>query len=269
MDRQEIFIQGHRGCRALFPENSLSAFLHASKLGVDAIELDICVSADKQLIVAHEPIMLHDLCLKPNGEEILVSEENQLNLFKMKAEEIKSYSFGTLPHKKFPLQQKVKSHKLPLLELLGLLEKELGDNLPQLTIEIKSTTEGDGKYHPGPDAYTDLFLKTLDSIDPQWPIVVQSFDVRILKALDKKGIDVPLTVLNADKAVEVDAMLEELGFIPEGWGSLHDLIDQELVETCFTFGMDLSAWTVNDKQRADELFQLGVRNFITDTIEIW
>lgn len=268
MDRQEIFLQGHRGCAALFPENSLSAFVHATKMGVDALELDVCVSSDKQLIISHDPVMLHDLCVKPNGAEILLSEENQLNLFKMKADEIKEFSYGLLPHKKFPLQQKVKSHKLPLLEMLAALELEVKDSFPQLTIELKSTEQGDGKFHPGPEIYADLFIKSLEKISTDWPIVVQSFDIRILKALDKKGIDVPLTLLNADKGVEIDAILEELGFIPEGWGSHHELIDEDLVDACFTFGMDLSAWTVNDKKRAQELYDLGVRNFISDTLDI-
>ena len=44
-------VHGHRGCRGLLPENTLPAFLHALALGVDVLELDVVISADKQVVV--------------------------------------------------------------------------------------------------------------------------------------------------------------------------------------------------------------------------
>jgi len=44
--RSDFQIHGHRGCRGLFPENTIPAFEKASKLGVDALELDIVISKD-------------------------------------------------------------------------------------------------------------------------------------------------------------------------------------------------------------------------------
>jgi glycerophosphoryl diester phosphodiesterase len=107
-------------------------------------------------------------------------------------------------------------------------------------------------------------MQTLDRIPHEWPIAIQSFDVRILKALDALQVDLPLIFLNDNKEIEVEEICEELKFVPEGWGSSHELIGENLIDACFELGLELSAWTVNDKVEAERLFGLGVRNFITD-----
>ncbi len=44
----------HRGCSIDFPENTLPAFTHAVKLGIDALELDLQLTADHQLVIFHD-----------------------------------------------------------------------------------------------------------------------------------------------------------------------------------------------------------------------
>jgi glycerophosphoryl diester phosphodiesterase len=46
---QSPIIQGHRGCRGLYPENSLPAFQHALEMGVTVLEMDVCLSKDGQV----------------------------------------------------------------------------------------------------------------------------------------------------------------------------------------------------------------------------
>lgn len=52
-----INIIGHRGGRALWPENSIMGFRKAVTAGVDYIELDVHLSADGQVIVMHDPTL--------------------------------------------------------------------------------------------------------------------------------------------------------------------------------------------------------------------
>jgi glycerophosphoryl diester phosphodiesterase len=47
-------IQGHRGARALRPENTLPGLAHALAIGVDALEFDVTLTADGELILAHD-----------------------------------------------------------------------------------------------------------------------------------------------------------------------------------------------------------------------
>lgn len=46
---------GHRGARGEAPENTLAGFGHLHALGLRAVEFDIQVSADDQLMVIHDP----------------------------------------------------------------------------------------------------------------------------------------------------------------------------------------------------------------------
>ena len=49
-----LWVIGHRGAAGLAPENTLAAFEHAVRLGVDAVELDVHLSADQHLVVIHD-----------------------------------------------------------------------------------------------------------------------------------------------------------------------------------------------------------------------
>jgi len=60
---------GHRGARAYAPENTLASFKKALEIGVDAVELDVRKTRDKQIVVIHDA----DVKRTTNGEG-LVSE---------------------------------------------------------------------------------------------------------------------------------------------------------------------------------------------------
>lgn len=48
------FIIGHRGIPSLLPENTLEGLIKAYQLGVDAVEYDIQLSIDKQIVLIHD-----------------------------------------------------------------------------------------------------------------------------------------------------------------------------------------------------------------------
>ncbi len=49
-----MIIMGHRGAAALEPENTLLSITRAIEIGVDAVEIDIHLSKDKELVVIHD-----------------------------------------------------------------------------------------------------------------------------------------------------------------------------------------------------------------------
>ena len=51
---KKIFVEGHRGYAAKYPENTLISFKAALELGVDAFEFDVWLTADKV------PVLMHD-----------------------------------------------------------------------------------------------------------------------------------------------------------------------------------------------------------------
>lgn len=50
----KIIVEGHRGYRARYPENTLVSYLNAMKLGVDAIEFDVWLSKDGVPVIMHD-----------------------------------------------------------------------------------------------------------------------------------------------------------------------------------------------------------------------
>jgi glycerophosphoryl diester phosphodiesterase len=50
-----VLIIGHRGARSLWPENSLDGFERTRDLGVDAVEFDVHLARDGELVVIHDP----------------------------------------------------------------------------------------------------------------------------------------------------------------------------------------------------------------------
>ena len=52
-----IRIIAHRGARNLWAENSLEGFRRTAALGVDAVELDLHLSSDGEIVVIHDPLL--------------------------------------------------------------------------------------------------------------------------------------------------------------------------------------------------------------------
>lgn len=51
---KKIYVEGHRGACALYPENTLLSFQKAMEMGVDAVEFDVWLTSDKV------PVLMHD-----------------------------------------------------------------------------------------------------------------------------------------------------------------------------------------------------------------
>ena len=54
LDHDRPLLFAHRGGAALAPENTLPAFLNGVRLGADALELDVRLTADDQVVVFHD-----------------------------------------------------------------------------------------------------------------------------------------------------------------------------------------------------------------------
>ena len=51
---KKIFVEGHRGYCAKYPENTMVSFEAAIDLGVDAFEFDVWLSKDKVPVIMHD-----------------------------------------------------------------------------------------------------------------------------------------------------------------------------------------------------------------------
>ena len=120
---KSLDIQGHRGMRGLYPENSILGFIKALELGVNTLELDIVMSADSQLVVSHESFISSAICQYPKGGQIPKNIEKELNIYHMTYQKIKEFDCGSLFNHDFILQKKIMI-SIPLLsQVLDTIEQ--------------------------------------------------------------------------------------------------------------------------------------------------
>src|SRR5450755_4710334 len=107
-----ILVHGHRGARALRPENTIPAFEYAIQAGADVLEMDVAVTKDNVLVISHDPHINPEICQGPHPGIAI----RQLTLA-----ELREYDCGALKNPHFPKQQPVPGTRIPTLdEVLGL-----------------------------------------------------------------------------------------------------------------------------------------------------
>jgi glycerophosphoryl diester phosphodiesterase len=52
---RRLLVEGHRGARAIYPENTIPGFRYAIQAGADAVEMDVAVTQDDVLVISHDP----------------------------------------------------------------------------------------------------------------------------------------------------------------------------------------------------------------------
>ncbi len=111
-------VVAHRGCRSLYPENTLEGFRKAIELGVDAIEFDVHPTCDGKLVVTHDSTL--ERCSNGTGP---VRERTLA--------ELKALDFGSWKGEAF------RNTRIPTLEeTLNLILAESAPEL-QILIELK------------------------------------------------------------------------------------------------------------------------------------
>ncbi|WP_320556192.1 glycerophosphodiester phosphodiesterase family protein [Winogradskyella aquimaris] len=258
---RQLDIQGHRGCRGLYPENSLPAFDKAIELGVTTLELDIAISKDKKVVVSHEPFMSRTICFDPKGEVIPEDMDMKYNLYQMTHEEIKQFDCGTKHHPTYPDQKKLKTYKPLLSEVFELATAKNPD--VKFNIEIKSKPEYYGIYTPQPDEYVKLVLDEVKESGLFDNVNLQSFDLVILEEIKKQSSKMPVALL-VDEDETIETKLKKLSYKPEIVSPYFELISSETVSEYQAQGYLIIPWTVNNQQDLIKMLKWNVDGIITD-----
>lgn len=259
-------IHGHRGCRGLLPENTVPAFLKATEIGCDFLEMDVVISGDGQVVVSHEPWMDHRICLDPDGDPINMETEREHNLYRMSVKEIRTYDCGSLENPDFPEQDQRKAYKPLLHDIVDAVDEHAllsGVAPPSFNIEIKSDPALYGTFQPEPLAFVQIVLATLDSIGISERCILQSFDPAILEAVHVERPDIPVALLVETDAA-LDTQLAHLTFKPNIYSPHFSLADTTLLNALRTKDIELVVWTVNEPKDIRQMLDLGVDGIISD-----
>ncbi len=260
--------QGHRGARGLVPENTIPSFLKALSYNeIQTLEMDVCISQDRKIVVSHEPWFSPEICSHPDGKPFTEAEREQYLIYNMSYDQIKIMDCGLRGHPRFPEQVAASATK-PLLEdvVLTVEKNQLLNKSRQkvyYNIEQKSDPRGDNKYHPSVDEFTHLVMDEIKRLNIKDRTTFQSFDVRALELAHKIDKYQTLALLVENKEGLL-ANLNKLSFIPNIYSPDFHLLTKEDVILCQKKGIKVIPWTVNEVADIKAIKALGVDGIITD-----
>ena len=235
-------IIAHRGESAKAPENTIAACQLAIDNGANWLEVDVNVSSDGELFLHHDDSLQR--CT--DGTGYLVSKTKS---------ELRSLDAGSWFSKDFAGEKLATLDEL--IELLGQLPESRNAGL---NLEVKPTP---GWEYP-------LVNAVSKRIQAGWPenvaLLISSFSPLALEALREQ-------LPNAQLGLLVSA-------IPENWQSwmqrfdcntFHcaaDFVTDEFCREASKAGIQVLCYTVNDKNRAEQLLAMGVSSVFSDNPSI-
>jgi glycerophosphoryl diester phosphodiesterase len=166
-----ILVHGHRGARAVRPENTLPAFEYAIGVGADAIELDIAVTRDDVLVVSHDPVLTQP--------DTVIRERTLAEL----------------------------NHRIPTLDEVFTLA---APGRVELNLELKSFPDKP-EFTPPPEEFVRLLLKLIRQHGMAQRCMVQSFDFRTLRAKQALAPEIRRGALTEDDPRDFVAIAWEAG----------------------------------------------------------
>jgi glycerophosphoryl diester phosphodiesterase len=273
--KHRIELHGHRGARGLFPENTLAGFAGALAIGVDALELDVAVTADDVVVVTHDPRLNPDITRTRNGEWLAAPGATVRSL---RAAELAGYDVGRIrPGSAYaaahPDQVPHDGAAIPTLcDVLRI------DPLTTFNVELKTFP-----WHPDMTvhgaAMADAVVAVADTHAAADRIIVQSFDWRGPRRLRRTRPDIRVAWLTS-AAFLAGARTWWDGPHPsdfggsvaravaaEGgptWGPDHADLTEETLAEAHGLGLRVVPWTVNRPDDMRRLIRWGVDGLITD-----
>lgn len=222
----------HRGASAYAPENTIAAFDKAVEQGADAIELDLHLSRDGELVVIHDDTL--DRTTDGSGP---VHEQS--------LEELRRLDAGRWFGEVFAGQ------RIPRLD--EVLDRFAGK--VQLALEIKAGSS----VFPGIEEKVISALRECAAIDQT---AVASFDHYALRRLKEIEPAIRTAALLVGRPVSLSALAGPAK--ADGLALEASFVTKTEVEACRASGLQLVVWVVNDPAQMRHFIKLGVDGIITD-----
>jgi glycerophosphoryl diester phosphodiesterase len=216
-----VLVYGHRGTRGRLPENTLEAFEYAIGVGTHGIEMDVALTRDDVPVISHDPWLA-------GGTAIRTLEWRDL-------------------HERAP--------SIPTLAKVLALPGAF-----QFLIEVKSFPKRP-ELTASPEAFAALVLREIDARGVGERSIVQSFDFRILHAMEQLAPGIPRGALfeRGDDFVTIARQAKAGIAVPE-----FHLVTPERVRATHTAGLEVYTWTPNRAADWSAMCEARVDAVITD-----
>ena len=278
---QAFDLQGHRGARGIAPENTLPAFAAALSIGVSTLELDTAITKDGIVVVTHDPRLNPDIARGPDGRWLNPPTRavRELTLDDLLHFDVGRLKPGSEYSYRFPDQRRADKVRIPTLAQVFQLTRSAGNTSVRFNIEIKTVPDKPGDTL-APEAFAKTLLAMIEREGMSERVVIQSFDWRGLKAVQKLAPKIPTSYLSAQQsslnnispAWTGGLSLQEHGSIPKMvkaaggaiWSPNHTELSAELAKEAQALGLKVIPWTVNAREDMLRLIDWGVDGLITD-----
>ena len=135
---------------------------------------------------------------------------------------------------------------------------------PTILFEIKSSVEDYGIYQPFPDEYCDIIKKEVENYIHLDNIIFMSFDAQIINKLHQIMPSQRFIYLVYKPQLGTKSYYKKLDFKPFALGMYYPLISKKTIKKLHNKKINVFAWTVNEKEKANELKKIGLDGLITD-----
>jgi len=290
---KKIYIIGHRGAAGLAPENTLSAFKRACETGVDAVELDVLLSADREIVVHHDYSLKPEIARTSDGKWLKKSSGPLIKGLTLAA--LKTYDVGRLKPKtkyarRYPEQQSVDGERIPTLgEVIALLKGKCNPDT-RLWVEIKTSPEK-SDLTPPPEIVSERVVKILREENISDRTRILSFDWRNLVHVQKIAPDISTVYLSLEgvrlnniKSGQPGSSPWMAGFdiddfagsIPRAiqaaggryWAPYYKHVSFNNIQTAHQLGIQVFVWTPDSRSEMKRLIEVGVDGIITNRPDI-
>ena len=236
-------LYAHRGAAAERPENTMPAFQRAVEIGVDALEMDVHVTRDNHLIVAHDPTAARTAGAQLAWADLDLADVRRLDAgWGFVAED------GTRP---FAGQ----AVGVPTFE-------QVLDAFPAMRINVD--LKG--------DRAVALMLDLVRGRRAEDRVTLASFSLGTLVEIRRRGYGGETGLSQGEVAalLSLPAMLwRQLPFtgtaaqVPVRAGRIH--FDRAaFIAKCHSIGLRVDFWTIDDRDEAARLLALGADGIITN-----
>jgi glycerophosphoryl diester phosphodiesterase len=288
-----IAIIGHRGAAGLAPENTLAAFARACEIGVDAVELDVLLTADNEVVVHHDFNLNPEITRSKNGKWLEDSSSRAIN--NLTLAELKTYDVGRLrpqsPYaRRYPEQKAADGQRIPTLREVIFLLKQQCHKPIELWIEIKTTPETPG-LTPPPETVSEMVVKILHEENISDRARILSFDWRNLVHVQKIAPEIPTVYLSLEgvslnniksgqsgaspwmAGLDID---DFAGSIPRAiqaaggryWAPYYKQVTADQIQKAHQLGIQVFVWAPDSPSAMQRLIEMGVDGIITNRPDI-
>lgn len=284
-------LQGHRGARGLWPENTLAGFAETLALGVTTLELDCAVTRDGVVVISHDPRLNPAHTRDARGRFI---DPPGPAIYSLNYDQIQEFDVGRLRPdsdyaRRFPLQTPIDRQRIPRLADLFELVARLGAPHVRFNIETK-IFPSQPELTVGAEEFALALLRVIADAGMESRTLVQSFDWRTLQVVHRAA---PLmaTVALTDEQPG-DSTIRGEGGQPSPWlGGLNATdfatlprlvqasgasvwspnyldLDRDRVTEAQALGLAIVPWTINEPNLMQTMLTLGVNGLISDRPDV-